>query len=64
MTGVMRPWTTGGRRSSGEAVTYDCHVCRPPYERPDLAACATHDAVKRHHRVQGALELLNRPTKP
>ncbi|MER7562076.1 allantoin permease [Streptomyces sp. NPDC097941] len=27
------------------AVTYDCHVCRQPYERPDLAACATHDAV-------------------
>ncbi|MGN9847481.1 hypothetical protein ACWY4P_42730 [Streptomyces sp. LZ34] len=36
----------------------------PPYERPDLAACATHDAVGRHHRVEGALELLNRPTKP
>ncbi|MGX1366497.1 purine-cytosine permease-like protein [Streptomyces canus] len=27
------------------AVTYDCHVCRQPYERPDLAACATHEAV-------------------
>jgi purine-cytosine permease-like protein len=27
------------------AVTYDCHVCRQSYERPDLAACATHDAV-------------------
>lgn len=27
------------------AVTYDCHVCRQPYERPDLAACQTHDAV-------------------
>ncbi|GLP63891.1 purine-cytosine permease-like protein [Streptomyces sp. SAI-126] len=27
------------------AVTYDCHVCRQPYERPDLTACATHDAV-------------------
>lgn len=27
------------------ATTYDCHVCRQPYERPDLAACATHDAV-------------------
>jgi len=26
------------------AVTLDCHVCRQPYERPDLAACATHDA--------------------
>ncbi len=27
------------------AVTYDCHVCRQPYERPDLTACAAHDAV-------------------
>lgn len=27
------------------AVTYDCHVCHQPFERPDLAACATHDAV-------------------
>ncbi|MEU9044847.1 MULTISPECIES: allantoin permease [unclassified Kitasatospora] len=27
------------------AVTLDCHVCRQPYERPDLAACATHDAA-------------------
>ncbi|MCX5252998.1 allantoin permease [Streptomyces canus] len=27
------------------AVTYDCHVCHQPYERPDLAACTTHDAV-------------------
>ncbi|CQR66138.1 purine-cytosine permease family protein [Streptomyces leeuwenhoekii] len=27
------------------AVTYDCHVCRRPYERPDLTACVTHDAV-------------------
>ncbi|MET8978182.1 allantoin permease [Streptomyces sp. NPDC004539] len=27
------------------ATTYDCHVCRQPYERPDLTACATHDAV-------------------
>ncbi|RZU18133.1 purine-cytosine permease-like protein [Streptomyces sp. BK239] len=27
------------------AVTYDCHVCHQPYERPDLAACATHHAV-------------------
>ncbi|MFI1104359.1 purine-cytosine permease family protein [Streptomyces melanogenes] len=24
--------------------TYDCHVCRQPYERPDLAACQTHAA--------------------
>ncbi|MGQ4365615.1 purine-cytosine permease family protein [Streptomyces sp. SAS_272] len=27
------------------ATTYDCHVCRQPYERPDVAACLTHDAV-------------------
>ncbi|WP_406395623.1 allantoin permease [Streptomyces sp. NBC_00882] len=27
------------------AVTYDCHVCHQSYERPDLAACATHDAM-------------------
>ncbi|MFJ3895039.1 MULTISPECIES: purine-cytosine permease family protein [unclassified Streptomyces] len=26
------------------ATTYNCHVCHQPYERPDLAACATHDA--------------------
>ncbi|MEV0530176.1 allantoin permease [Kitasatospora sp. NPDC050463] len=27
------------------AVTLDCHVCHQSYERPDLAACTTHDAV-------------------
>ncbi|WP_255945646.1 purine-cytosine permease family protein [Streptomyces odontomachi] len=27
------------------ATTYDCHVCRQPYERPDLAFCATHNAA-------------------
>ncbi|MFC9504450.1 purine-cytosine permease family protein [Streptomyces sp. NPDC057002] len=27
------------------AVTYDCHVCRQRFERPDVAACQTHDAV-------------------
>ncbi|MFD7834402.1 purine-cytosine permease family protein [Streptomyces sp. NPDC059761] len=27
------------------AATLDCHVCHQPYERPDLAACLTHDAV-------------------
>ncbi|WP_333736955.1 purine-cytosine permease family protein [Streptomyces sp. IBSBF 2806] len=26
------------------ATTYDCHVCHLPYERPDVAACRTHDA--------------------
>ncbi|SDN17174.1 purine-cytosine permease family protein [Actinacidiphila guanduensis] len=27
------------------ALTLDCHVCRQPYERPDLAACVTHASV-------------------
>ncbi|MEU5397277.1 purine-cytosine permease family protein [Streptomyces tibetensis] len=27
------------------AVAYDCHVCRQQFERPDVAACRTHDAV-------------------
>ncbi|GGW72776.1 allantoin permease [Streptomyces caelestis] len=27
------------------AVTYECHVCRQTFERPDVAACRTHDAV-------------------
>ncbi|MFJ5223313.1 purine-cytosine permease family protein [Streptomyces sp. NPDC088400] len=27
------------------ATTYECHVCRQEFERPDLAACRTHDAV-------------------
>ncbi|MFK0190828.1 allantoin permease [Kitasatospora sp. NPDC090308] len=27
------------------AATLVCHVCHQPYERPDLAACATHDAI-------------------
>ncbi|MFE0773564.1 purine-cytosine permease family protein [Streptomyces sp. NPDC058861] len=27
------------------ATTYDCHVCHQSYERPDVAACAAHDAV-------------------
>ncbi|MFE4646819.1 allantoin permease, partial [Streptomyces sp. NPDC056730] len=27
------------------ATTYVCHVCRQEFERPDLAACLTHDAV-------------------
>lgn len=27
------------------AVTYDCHVCRQSYERPDLAACRAHEAM-------------------
>ncbi|MFJ9407990.1 purine-cytosine permease family protein [Streptomyces sp. NPDC101393] len=27
------------------ATTYACHVCRQTFERPDLAACRTHDAM-------------------
>ncbi|MFJ5733140.1 purine-cytosine permease family protein [Streptomyces paradoxus] len=27
------------------AVTFECHVCRQRFERPDVAACRTHDAV-------------------
>ncbi|MEV4788755.1 allantoin permease [Streptomyces tuirus] len=27
------------------AVTYECHVCLQRFERPDVAACRTHDAV-------------------
>jgi purine-cytosine permease-like protein len=27
------------------AVAYECHVCRQQFERPDVAACKTHDAV-------------------
>ncbi|MGZ9928398.1 purine-cytosine permease family protein [Streptomyces sp. NC-S4] len=27
------------------AVTLDCHVCRQSYERPDVTACTTHEAV-------------------
>jgi purine-cytosine permease-like protein len=27
------------------AVVYECHVCRQEFERPDVAACLTHDSV-------------------
>ncbi|MER7673467.1 allantoin permease [Kitasatospora sp. NPDC096128] len=27
------------------AVVLDCHVCHQPYERPDLTACDTHEAI-------------------
>ncbi|MEU3338272.1 allantoin permease [Streptomyces sp. NPDC006668] len=27
------------------AVGFECHVCRQQFERPDVAACRTHDAV-------------------
>ncbi|WP_055711118.1 purine-cytosine permease family protein [Streptomyces torulosus] len=41
--GIDEPMLDAEGNPSG--VTYDCHVCHQPYERPDLAACQTHDAV-------------------
>ncbi|MDN0197470.1 allantoin permease [Streptomyces sp. S.PNR 29] len=41
--GIAEPLLDAQGNPSG--TTYDCHVCHQPYERPDLAACATHDAV-------------------
>lgn len=41
--GIPEPMLDGEGNPS--AVTYDCHVCRQPYERPDLAACRAHDAM-------------------
>ncbi|MFF7445506.1 MULTISPECIES: purine-cytosine permease family protein [unclassified Streptomyces] len=41
--GIAEPMLDGEGNPSG--VTLDCHVCHQPYERPDLAACQTHDAV-------------------
>ncbi|MFE1046711.1 purine-cytosine permease family protein [Streptomyces olivaceus] len=34
-----------GPDGNPSALTLDCHVCHEPYERPDLAACRTHNAV-------------------
>lgn len=34
-----------GAEGNPAATTYECHVCRQEFERPDLAACRTHDAV-------------------
>ncbi|MFE5832489.1 purine-cytosine permease family protein [Streptomyces sp. NPDC056508] len=41
--GIDEPLLDAEGNPSG--TTYDCHVCHQSYERPDLAACATHDAV-------------------
>jgi purine-cytosine permease-like protein len=41
--GIDEPMLDADGNPSG--VTFDCHVCHQPYERPDLAACQTHDAV-------------------
>lgn len=41
--GIDEPMLDADGNPSG--VTYDCHVCHQPYERTDLAACQTRDAV-------------------
>lgn len=41
--GIEEPLLDPEGNPSG--TTYDCHVCHQAYERPDLAACETHDAV-------------------
>src|ERR1044071_950374 len=40
--GIDLPMYDEHGNPSGETLT--CHVCRQQYERPDMAACATHDA--------------------
>ncbi|MFD5231119.1 purine-cytosine permease family protein [Streptomyces qaidamensis] len=41
--GIAEPlWDDDGNPS---AVAYECHVCRQQFERPDVTACLTHDAV-------------------
>jgi purine-cytosine permease-like protein len=40
--GIALPMYDEHGNPSGEQLT--CHVCRQQYERPDMAACATHDA--------------------
>jgi purine-cytosine permease-like protein len=40
--GIALPMYDEHGNPSGEQLT--CHVCRQEYERPDMAACATHDA--------------------
>ncbi|MFF7871386.1 purine-cytosine permease family protein [Streptomyces qaidamensis] len=41
--GIAEPlWDEDGNPS---AVAYECHVCRQQFERPDVTACLTHDAV-------------------
>ncbi|MEU9056025.1 allantoin permease [Streptomyces sp. NPDC048384] len=41
--GIAEPILDADGNPSG--VTYECHVCRQQFERPDVAACLTHDAV-------------------
>ncbi|MGF0177028.1 purine-cytosine permease family protein [Streptomyces sp. Marseille-Q5077] len=41
--GITEPVLDTDGNPSG--VTYECHVCRQQFERPDVAACRTHDAV-------------------
>jgi purine-cytosine permease-like protein len=41
--GIAEPLLDEDGNPSG--VTYECHVCRQQFERPDVAACRTHDAV-------------------
>ncbi|MGY1503513.1 purine-cytosine permease family protein [Streptomyces sp. QTS52] len=41
--GIDAPLLDGDGNPS--AVTYECHVCRQEFERPDVAACRTHDAA-------------------
>jgi hypothetical protein len=40
--GIDLPMYDGHGNPSGE--TMSCHVCQQDYERPDVAACHTHDA--------------------
>ncbi|WP_030803863.1 purine-cytosine permease family protein [Streptomyces sp. NRRL F-2799] len=41
--GIPEPLLDADGNPSG--TVYECHVCHQAYERPDVAACATHDAV-------------------
>ena len=41
--GIEEPMLDPQGNPSG--TTYGCHVCQQAYERPDLAACETHDSV-------------------
>ncbi|GAA3913558.1 hypothetical protein GCM10023084_76690 [Streptomyces lacrimifluminis] len=41
--GINEPLLDGDGNPS--ALTYDCHVCRQEFERPDMTACLTHDAT-------------------
>jgi purine-cytosine permease-like protein len=41
--GIAEPYVDADGNPSG--VEIECHVCRRSYERPDVAACATHEAA-------------------